>query len=71
MSTRLALQLAALYSTRPTKLWAMLTGTADTADKAGAFIEQFTLTGAAAGPLSGLTVAVKDMFDVSGAARAM
>ncbi|OSP53956.1 hypothetical protein BV911_15160 [Pseudoruegeria sp. SK021] len=35
-------------------------------DTADAFIETFTLPGAADGPLGGLTLAVKDLYDVAG-----
>lgn len=38
------------------------------ADGTNAFISQFRLEGAASGPLAGLTLAVKDLYDVSGLA---
>ncbi|WIA21527.1 hypothetical protein OEZ85_000727 [Tetradesmus obliquus] len=39
---------------------------ADASDPTGCFISQFTLQGAASGPLAGLTLAVKDLYDIAG-----
>jgi Asp-tRNA(Asn)/Glu-tRNA(Gln) amidotransferase A subunit family amidase len=39
--------------------------TAGQSDATNSFISQFRLEGAASGPLAGLTLAVKDLYDVS------
>ncbi|KAF8058363.1 AMI1 [Scenedesmus sp. PABB004] len=49
----------------PRRHRAMAAAAAD-ADATGSFISRFRLEGAGSGPLAGVTVAVKDLFDVAG-----